>query len=364
MKKLIFSVALISGVIFFGNAEAAEVDAKILIVPGHDNESWGTDYRGVKEADMTLALGVKLFELFSADNRFKTYITRNQNGYAGEFSDYFVRELESIRDFILEKKNKMIQDVSSGKIVEVSGVPHNTPAQSIINRLYGINKWANDNAIDITIHIHFNDVPRKNRNLPGDYSGIAVYIPERQFYNYKKSKDVADSIFNRLYDLYPLSNLPKENLGVVEDQDLIATGSYNSVNNAAMLIEYGYIYEPVFQNIKIREKAISDLALQTYLGVKDYFGGDRKFKSSYLPYSWKNNLKRGINNNLDVLSLQAALMREGIYPPAGFSKNDCPLSGNFGPCTERAVKEFQRKYKLKPVGEVGPKTRAQLNKIF
>ena len=364
MKKSLFFITLFSGVIFFGDMEAVRAATRILIVPGHDNEYWGTDYRGMKEADITLALGEKLFKLFSADKNFEANITRNQNGYADEFANYFAAEVESIRKFIRDKQNLMVQNLNSGKIVEVSGVTHNIPPQAVIDRLYGINKWANENKIDITIHIHFNDVPRKNRNLPGDYSGIAIYIPEKQFSNYKNSKRIGDSIFSRLYDLYALSNLPKEDGGVVEDQWLIATGSNNSVNNAAVLIEYGYIYEPVFQDKKTRAIAISDLSLLTYLGIKDYFGGDPEFKSAYLPYSWRNNLKRGVNNSLDVLSLQAVLMREEVYPPAGFSRNDCPLSGNFGPCTERAVKLFQKKYNLEPIGEAGPKTRAKLNKLY
>jgi len=361
---MLFFITLFLWVIFFAETEVAGAATKILIVPGHDNEYLGTDYRGMKEADMNLALGEKLLKLFSTDKNFETHITRNQSEYTNEFINYFVTELENIHKFIRDKRSAMIQNLNSGEIVEVSGVPHNTPPQTVIDRLYGINKWANENGVDITIHIHFNDVPRKNRNLPGDYSGIAVYIPERQFSNYKNSKAIADSIFNRFYELYAFSNLPKEDGGVVEDQALIATGSNNTVNNAAMLIEYGYIYEPIFQNKKTIDVAISDLALQTYLGIKDYFGWNNVFKSAYFPHNWKSNLKRGINNSLDVLSLQAALMREGVYPPDGFSRNDCPLSGNFGNCTERAVKGFQRKYNLEPIGLVGSKTRAKLNKLY
>ena len=45
MKKSLFFITLFSGVIFFGDMEAVRAATRILIVPGHDNEYWGTDYR-------------------------------------------------------------------------------------------------------------------------------------------------------------------------------------------------------------------------------------------------------------------------------------------------------------------------------
>ena len=65
-----------------------------------------------------------------------------------------------------------------------------------------------------------------------------------------------------------------------------------------------------------------------------------------------------------ILSLQAALLFEELYPPAGESKRDCPLSGSFGPCTALAVKNFQQKYGLPASGTVGELTLAKLNEIY
>ena len=45
MKEKLFFITLFSGVIFFGDMEAVRAATRILIVPGHDNEYWGTDYR-------------------------------------------------------------------------------------------------------------------------------------------------------------------------------------------------------------------------------------------------------------------------------------------------------------------------------
>ena len=46
---------------------------------------------------------------------------------------------------------------------------------------------------------------------------------------------------------------------------------------------------------------------------------------------------------------------------AGFFKEE--ITGNFGPVTKSAVLRFQKSKGLEPVGQVGPKTRAALNKV-
>src|SRR4051812_33499146 len=50
---------------------------RILIVPGHDNQYWGTQFRDVKEADLTLELGENLYSLLKNDPHFETFITRS-----------------------------------------------------------------------------------------------------------------------------------------------------------------------------------------------------------------------------------------------------------------------------------------------
>ena len=75
-------------------------------------------------------------------------------------------------------------------------------------------------------------------------------------------------------------------------------------------------------------------------------------------------MEEGLVGNLDVLSLQASLAREGDYPPPGFTKNNCPITGSFKKCTVLAVKEFQRKYGIKQTGYVGPQTRRILNEKY
>ena len=55
----------------------------------------------------------------------------------------------------------------------------------------------------------------------------------------------------------------------------------------------------------------------------------------------------------DVTELQKILTAEGVYTG--------PITGYFGPLTQAAVKAYQTKHGLDPVGIVGPKTRVALN---
>ncbi len=260
--------------------------------------------------------------------------------------------------------------VQSGLVDIRKGIERNNAPSATAIRLYGINKWANENNIDIVVHLHFNDHPGRKYNQRGEYSGVTIYIPEKQFSNAKASKALAETVFKRLTTYSARSNMPLEREGVVEDQELIAIGAYNTLDPAVLLIEYGYIYETQFINPKTRTLAIEESALQTYLGILDFFGikeleKENIYNTAALPYLWDNNLKKGTRGSKDVFALQTALAFQFFYPPAQKSKNDCPVNGNFGPCTARAVIDFQKKYDIEPAsGFVGPLTRSKLNEFY
>jgi len=59
-----------------------------------------------------------------------------------------------------------------------------------------------------------------------------------------------------------------------------------------------------------------------------------------------------------VASLQDCLKFEGLFPA------NQPSTGVYGAITTKAVKEFQVKYGLEPVGTVGPKTKAKLQELY
>lgn len=244
---------------------------KILLVPGHDNEVWGSQYGNIKEADMNLVLASQIFDILKKDKRFKVYITRDKYGYTKEFADYFIEKREEIFLFKENAKQKTEEDILSGDFVEKINVPHVLAGEEMSLRLYGINKWSNENKINAVIHVHFNDYPRENKWTKGKYRGFSIYVPEKQMANSFESLKLAQNIFLQLSKKYTKSTYEKESSGMIYDQSLIALGSNNSLleNTRSILIEYGYIYR--FGNSIMRHRSYKTMSDLTIKGIKNYF---------------------------------------------------------------------------------------------
>lgn len=354
----------------FDTASSTKKKLKVLVVPGHEPYFGGAEYRDIKERDMNADLALTLAQYLVEDGHFEVVMTRGKEGWNPDLQNYFATHEEEIKTFVYSQKGEMARLVGEGKIVRVSdAVPHNDAPSDVALRLYGINKWANDMKADIIIHIHFNDSSPRKVNQPGEHNGFAIYTPERQYSNSQATGEIAPYVFRRLSRMFPVSSLPGENQGVVEEQDLIAIGSYNSVDGASMLVEYGYIYEPQFKIPSVRELVIKELAFQTYLGLADFFGETSlvvgPHESTLLPYDGRGVVQKTASANREVLAFQAALIDKGFYPPEYFTKNDCPLSGVFGPCTRTALSAFQREFDIiGEAGSIGAKTRAKLRALF
>jgi hypothetical protein len=240
-------------------------------------------------------------------------------------------------------------------------------------RLYGIDKWVGDSGVSVVIHVHFNDFPRPDQSSPGKYAGFAIYVPEGQYYNSSTTKAVANAIAGRLSEYNPVSDLHTEQSGVVEDQDLIAVGSFDSVDAASMLIEYAYLYEPQILNPAVRPVFLKELAYETYLGLQDFFGsstttnlGGLVYDTLVLPHTWNKPITGKNDLQSDVFALQTALIKDGDYPPAGKSMNDCPRTGRVGACTTAAIATFQEKYDISSDqrGVAGQGTIDELNHLY
>jgi N-acetylmuramoyl-L-alanine amidase len=345
---------------------------RILLVPGHEPGYGGAEFGSLKERNMTVELAKDLQNFLSGDDHFQIFVTRDNSEWLPPFADYFKNNWQSIIDWEKASVQDMAHQIgSSANTQPIPTVYHNKAPENVALRLYGITKWANENDIDITIHIHFNDDREHPRGVPGDHSGFAIYIPEQQYANSTTSRAVAETIYNRLEKYNPVSNLLGESAGVVEDPDLIAIGAHNTANSASMLIEYAYIYEQQFVDADTRNLAIKDMAYQTYLGLEDFFNPQKSvatgqaYNTVALPYKWIHPITIDNVQNVDVFALQSALISDGDYPPGSKDMSECPRSGKFGPCTREAVDSFQKKYNITgESGMVGEKTLQILNKLF
>ncbi len=245
---------------------------RLLLVPGHDNEYAGAQFGRLKEADLNLALAERLAFHLTQNKNLQIFSARNwaSGAYRPEFLDYFTREREAIRSFRARLRARFVALVKTGAVTEEVVVPHNfAPAEASI-RLYGLNKWANEQGIDLVLHLHFNDDAERPIARAGRYRGFSIYVPEQQLPAYRLSRDLGEALKQKLLLAAPVSNLPLEAAGVIEDQELIAVGANGSRESASLLVEYGYLYEPQFLNPTIRTPALDNLARLTAEGIKDY----------------------------------------------------------------------------------------------
>lgn len=338
------NLGLTSAVFFQNSIETEDViesyeddEVKIMIVPGHDNDNPGAVYFDVKEADINLDVANYLADFLDDNDRFDVHLSRDDDGYTPKLSRYLNRNKEEIREFYNEKKDIMRELIDKGDVYSYVNMHHNTAQLEVVDILYGINKYVSEEDFDIVIHIHFNDHPGRFGKF-GKYDGYAIYVPEKQYSNAGASKELAEYISSRLSTYFASSNMPKE-ADVVESQDLIAVGAYNTVDPISILIEYGYIYERQFQDLEIREIVYEELARQTYNGILDYVGDK---KNTLVGYPNLNPQYFDFNHGEtgeDVLALQVYLRNKGIYP-LNEDLTECPVNGRYGDCTHYAVRKY------------------------
>lgn len=343
---------------------------RVLLVPGHEPYFGGAEFVGLFERDMTVELAQNLKEQLEKNPRYKVFVTRDNYAWNPDFAIYFEKHWNDIVAWKEDSRNHFKQLVALGTVTEtVSPMKHNSASADVATRLYAINKWSNENNIDIVIHIHFNDNPRKDTSRPGEHSGISVYVPAGQYGNSTTTKIIADSIFNRLTKYNPQSDFPGEIEGVIHSPELIAIGANNTVGAASLLVEYGYIYEPQFKDSHVRSMAIKDLAFQTYLGLQDFFDPEsiteiaKSYDTVILPHEWKELTTTGAAYPADIFALQTALMSKGLYPPSNKTKNDCPRTGVFGECTRASLEAIQKKYGIIGENGIGRKTIEVINRL-
>ncbi len=345
---------------------------RILLVPGHEPSYGGAEYSSLFERDMVVDLSEDLRDFVGSNSRYEVFVARDKKEWSPVFADYFKTNWDQIIAWTKGHQQEVERLERVGEFhPAVAPVAHNKAPKDVAYRLYGISKWSNENDIDIIVHIHFNDHPGHSKNSPGKYAGFAIYIPEGEYYNSSTTKTLAEAVYGRMKKYNPVSDFSGEKAGIIETQDLIAVGAYNSLNAPSMLIEYGYIYEPQFNDPALYDISIRDLAFQTYLGLQDFFDDSHPSNIAgygdtlLTPYTWSSPILDNKYNSRDVYSLQTALVIDGVYPPQEKTLRDCPRTGSFGKCTKTAVELFQKKRGV--VGEygmVGEKTLLELNKSY
>ena len=246
----------------------------ILIVPGHDTNTGGAHYRDLYERDMVVDIADKISTLLSSDSSFKVMVARSKTAWNPILQGYFDSDKQAIIDFKNAHQAADKALMASGAKKAVPDMADHTDADATTSvELYGINKWAGENGIDLVIHLHLNDSGRKNMNQPGYYKGFTMFIPEKQMANATASRAIATDIYSDLKKDFTPETVSGRKDSLFEDQSLIAIGASGTLTKPAILIEYGYIYDKIFSTDALREKSYSDMAAQTVAGIRDYIAG-------------------------------------------------------------------------------------------
>lgn len=254
--------------------DGREQPVKILLVPGHDPDMGGTEFGGVAERDLVVDIADSIAQYLNNESGYEIMIARSKTRWTPELDTYFSANADAIDAFAASQTQLMQKYVQTGAVsTPTTKVYHNKANPRATRELYGINKWASEHAYDIVIHLHINDDPDRRADRAGLYRGFAVYVPHHEYSNADASKDFGYVLAGALNKNHATSTLPKEEQGIVEDQDLIAIGSKNTLDSIGILIEYGYIYEPQFQNAVLRKGALDEYAYATARAITDYVGG-------------------------------------------------------------------------------------------
>lgn len=356
----------------YANATAGGDKVRVLVVPGHEPDYGGAQYSGYYERELAVDLSEKIATELRTDPNFEVLVARGMTGWNDDFDRYFDRSMSSVKKFVDEHKKAMKKLLKKGKLEEnEEQASHNAAPDDVALRLYGITKWANDHEVDLMIHVHLNDTGGHTDTTPGAYSGLTIYVPDKQYGNAKASRAVAEPVFEALNELNATSTLPIEDKGIVEDQELIALGAYNTSEVPSILLEYGYIYEPKFTEEAVRPTVFTDMAFGTANGVKDFFGANvsNKYPTKVLPYTWTTDVTAtsttaSTTASVGLYALQAALHELGFYPPSQTSLINCPIDGVMRDCVTNALKDYQTSKSLEATGALGPATRNALNAVF
>ncbi|MCX6716623.1 MAG: N-acetylmuramoyl-L-alanine amidase [Candidatus Taylorbacteria bacterium] len=249
----------------------------VLIVLGHDSLTGGAHFKDIYERDLVSDISEKISVDLNSRVGYKAVVSRDKKEWNPLFTEYFKNEEQNILDFKNLHQAEEKKKLSSGsKKFVLDMANHTNVDKATAVKLYGINKWANDNEIDLVIHLHFNDSERPNENSPGEYKGFTIFIPESQAINATSSRMVAEFIYAELGKILTPEVVGNQKTSIIEDQSLIALGASGTLTKPSLLIEYAYIYEKMLRTDEERAKSIDEMAKRTTQGIINYVDNLKK----------------------------------------------------------------------------------------
>ena len=236
---LILGGSFLFAEVLFGDDEKEKVEIKeerkikLLIFPGHEPEYGGAEYKGVLERDLNLQLAEELRDILVNNPNFEIIMVRDCEGWNPTIKNYVSDNKESIKTWLDDKKEEFFRLVKEGRITPVRAeMGHRETPMEAALFIYGVNKWAGENGVDLSLNIHFNNNP-KYKGKP-DYEGFSIYIPEKQYKNSLSSRVIAEDLMIEISKIHKVSTMKAESGGIIEDQELIALGSYNTASSSAI----------------------------------------------------------------------------------------------------------------------------------
>jgi len=248
---------------------------KILIVAGHEPNAGGADeFKAIKERDLNLQLSNILKDMLSTNPNLEIITARDSSGWNTDLKNYIETNSTTIMEWASAMKNKMMGKVDAGKIELIDpNMKHNNATTNAILYLFGTNKWIEKNNIDLVLHIHFNSNPKINGKPV--FRGYCMYIPEKQYSNSTSSRIFANYLNTEISEIEKPSNMLQEKDLIIEDQQLIATGVYNTLKIPVVVVEYAYIYEPMMLSSSTRNIFIEKAASSTAIAINNYLSRNK-----------------------------------------------------------------------------------------
>lgn len=366
---LFFVPANTFGQTIFGTYTSGE-KIRVLLVPGHDEDSVGTAFGKLREVDLNRELVSLLADEFAKDERFEVLNAHDGKKYSSFLQEYFDSYDKEISVWRRSHISEFRKKLATGAVEKINNPSHGGAKPFVAQRLYGINKWVGENDIDLVVHVHFNDYGSRKKGKAGQFTGFAVYVPDLQFKNGEETFKIGEGIYQALSQVQFGSNQSQEGkyAGPIPDQDLIALGAFDTLRTPSLLVEYGYIYEPVIHT-SARTELLRGFASATYKGVRHALDNELPFfikrpkDKVDVSYVWHRNLVRG-NEGEDVFALQRFLKGGGDFPPEEKTRKECGFSLFFGDCTEQGLRSFQAKNGLSVNGVFGNETRNYISSLL